>query len=254
MPATHAPSRSPALRGLKPIAELAAARPHGNRLRYLAGCRCTDCRAANAAYERMRIAERKAGNADPIVPADKARAHLFALSEAGVGRSSVHTATDVARAILQKIRNGEHTQIRRSTERKILAVPVDAAMLLDGAHIDAGPSLALVAELQQAGFPKVRIAREMGQKSNGLQLGPKLITVRNAAKLRQVHARLMQSDERLVYSSPSAELLRDLIFEGYLPTRLVREVAGLHNALKLPRKIPVRLANAIADAHRRLTA
>lgn len=252
MPATHqaTPLRGrPA--GLKPATELAAQRPHGDRLRYMAGCRCDACRAANAAYERMRIAERKAGNADNIVPADKARAHLLALSAAGVGRKSVGQATDINQSILHKIRTGTRTQIRRSTERRILAVPVDAAMLSDGAHIDAGPSWALVAELVQAGFTKKRIAHELGQTSQGLQLGPKHITVRNADRLRRVHARLINSDERLVDSAESAKLIGELLDEGYLANRIAHEAGP--NALALPRRITLAQAKAIADTHRRLT-
>ncbi len=49
-------------RGLRPIGELARNRPHGDRLRYMAGCRCPACRGAN-----------------PIVPADAARAHIHPL-------------------------------------------------------------------------------------------------------------------------------------------------------------------------------
>lgn len=252
MPATHqAVLQRCRLTGLKTMSQLAANRPHGDRLRYMAGCRCADCRAANAAYERMRSAERKAGNADNIVPADKARAHLLALSAAGVGRKSVRQATDINEAILQKIRSGVRTQIRRSTERRILAMPIAADMLSDGAHIDAGPSWALVAELVQAGFTKKRIAHELGQTGQGLQLGPKLITVRNADRLRRVHARLINSDERLVDSAESAKLIRELLDEGYLASRIAHEAGP--NALALPRRITVQQAKAIADTHRRLT-
>lgn len=31
--------------------QLAAYKPHGHKMRYMAGCRCWRCRAGNAAYE-----------------------------------------------------------------------------------------------------------------------------------------------------------------------------------------------------------
>lgn len=56
-------------RGLKPVAELAEQRSHGDRLKYLAGCRCVPCRAANSRYEVARAAARKAGDWNGLVPA-----------------------------------------------------------------------------------------------------------------------------------------------------------------------------------------
>lgn len=60
-------------RGLRPIEELAADKPHGTRLRYIAGCKCTPCRRANSDYERQRRAARAAGDWNGLVPADRAR-------------------------------------------------------------------------------------------------------------------------------------------------------------------------------------
>ena len=64
-----------AQRGLKPASELAAKRPHGDRLRYVAGCRCDLCRKANSTYERERQKARAAGDWNGIVDAAKARQH-----------------------------------------------------------------------------------------------------------------------------------------------------------------------------------
>lgn len=180
-------SRAP-LYGLRPVAELAASRPHGDRLRYLAGCRCDACRAANTAYERSRVVARRSGDWNGIVPADRARAHLHKLSRLGVGKGAVADATDLAISILHQIRQGQRTQIRARTERKILCV--SRAQLGDAALIDAGPTWRLVEHLLDEGYTKLRIARELGQKGNGLQLGKTRITVRNAARLAAVHRRL----------------------------------------------------------------
>ena len=80
------------LPGMRPIHEIAARHPHGHRMRYVAGCRCEDCRAANSAREREYDLRRKAGESNPIVSADLARAHILALAEAGVGLASVVAA------------------------------------------------------------------------------------------------------------------------------------------------------------------
>ena len=62
-----------ASRGLKPITELAAEKPHGTRLRYIAGRHCFQCRRANSDYERQRKAARLAGDWNGLVPAERAR-------------------------------------------------------------------------------------------------------------------------------------------------------------------------------------
>ena len=51
----------------------AVAKPHGTRARYSAGCKCMFCRAANSRYKVARALERKNGNANPIVSAERAR-------------------------------------------------------------------------------------------------------------------------------------------------------------------------------------
>lgn len=176
-------------RGMKPITELARQRPHGDRLRYMAGCRCPACRGANTAYERMRARARKAGLGNPIVPADEARAHLKALSAAGVGRATVAQATDISGAIVQMIAAGIRERVRLATARKILAVTPDCKA--DGTRIDAAPTWALIQELLKAGDTKLSIARALGQQGSGLQLSRHTVTVRNADKVRRHHARRM---------------------------------------------------------------
>jgi len=195
------------LPNMRSVVELASRRPHGDRLRYMAGCRCDACRAANAAYERMRIAERRAGNGNPLVPADKAQAHLLALSAAGVGRASVHEATDISLSILQMIRRGSRTQIRRSTERKILAVPFD--YLADGALVDARPIWHLIRQtMRDGGFTQRRIGQALhGPHASSLQIGKKQITVRNAERARKACEALLASGECLVGAARTKQLI-----------------------------------------------
>ena len=168
-------------RGLRPVAELAADRPHGTRLRYLAGCKCFHCRRANSDYERERQAAREAGDWNGIVDADRARRHLLMLSRRGVGRRMVRAASDVAQTVLQDIRTGRKRRIRARTERRILAVT--PACRGDAALVPAADTWRRIEWLLEEGFTKARIARELGAKRPALQLRRDRVTARTAAKV-----------------------------------------------------------------------
>lgn len=210
----------PTGRGLPTPIILATTRPHGDRLRYLAGCRCDACRKANTTYERQRQAARKNGDWNGIVPAAAARDHLFELSAAGVGRRAVAAATDIAETVLSEIRSGQKARIRARTERLILAVT--PAMASDGALIAAGPTWVLIDELTAAGFTKGRIAEELGCESLALQIGTERVTVRNAHRVARVHEELMASDEVLVPARPTKKRITALRAEQFTEKQLAR--------------------------------
>lgn len=209
-----------AARGLRPIAELASGRPHGDRLRYIAGCRCADCRRANNEYEKARAAARKAGDWNGIVPAAKARAHMAFLSKGGIGRRVVCDVSLVADSVLVEIIAGRKTHIRARTERRILAVTVRAAA--DRAYVDSAPTWKLLDELIADGFTKSEIARLLGYSTRALQLGRDQITVRNAYDVEKLHARLRSCDAR-----ETLALLQDLSEEGFHRDRVTRLLAEL---------------------------
>ena len=177
-----------AARGLKPITELAAEKPHGTRLRYIAGCKCFHCRRANSDYERSRKAARLAGDWNGIVPADKARAHLMSLSRRGVGKRAVQSASDVALSVLTEIRTGRKQRIRARTERKILAVT--PAQVSDRALVKPGRTHQLIEQLVDEGFTKRELARRLGYASPALQFQPKRMTARNVARIERLHREL----------------------------------------------------------------
>jgi hypothetical protein len=166
-------------RGLRPIAELAADRPHGHRLRYLAGCRCFHCRRSNSDYERERQAARAAGDWNGIVDAASARRHILALSRMGVGRRMVAAASDVAESVIADIRTKRKLRIRARTERRILAVT--PAYRGDAALVPAKRTWERIEWLLDEGFTKSRIALELGRKTRALQLNREWVTARNAA-------------------------------------------------------------------------
>lgn len=164
--------------------------PCGTRAKYMgARCRCMLCRAANSRYETARAAARKRGEGNGLVSAAVARAHLFALSRQGVGRRAVGAACDVGDTTLQQIRSGKKTQIRKDTERRILAV--DAAAVSAGAVVSAKPTQKLINELLDEGFSKAELARRLGYTSPALQLNRRRVTVANAARVERFYRTVM---------------------------------------------------------------
>lgn len=233
-----------AARGLRPIAQLAQGRPCGDRLRYMAGCRCVDCRRANTAYETARAKARKAGDWNGIVSAQKARTHLAALSAKGVGRRAVGDVCDVADTVLSAIINGKKTHIRARTERAIL--DVTAAAAADGALIPAGPTWALLDELIAAGYSKAELARHLGRRMPALQLSRHQVTVRNAADVSALHRRL-----RLVDAGPTQHHLTALEGEGYTRRQITEQLAKVAFAAGLaPPVLAFRLGRVLASTAR----
>lgn len=172
-------------RGMRPVSELAATRPHGDRLRYMAGCRCDQCRRANTAYESMRQKARRAGDWNGIVSADRARAHLRKLSRLGIGRRTVEEATDLPNSILLEIKKGRKLRIRARTERLILGV--GKAQLPDSAFVPAARTWRLIDKLIEEGYIKSFLAKRLGFKGCGLQFNRRIVTVRTAARVERLH-------------------------------------------------------------------
>lgn len=181
-------SRAMQARGLRPAEVLAKDRPCGDRLRYVGGCRCDDCRAANAAYERERIRARANGDWNGLVPAHEARKHLRKLSRQGVGRRAIAAASDVGQTTLTAIRKGAKQQIRARTERAILAVTRAAAS--DHALVSAGRTWQRIRELLDEGYTEERLARELGYATPRLQFGRTRVTVRTDYEVERLHRRL----------------------------------------------------------------
>lgn len=168
-----------------------AEKPHGTRQRYVGGCRCVPCRAANSRYATRRVVRRQAGDWNGIVPADRARAHVLALGLVGVGYKSVARAARVSINAMAKIRSGQKRQIRGRTERKILAV--DESAIAGGALVDARPAWKKINALIKRGFTRVQIAEWLGKKLS-LQLGRKRMTAKNALAVEQM-CRMLDAGE-----------------------------------------------------------
>lgn len=137
---------------------------HGTRSRYTAGCRCGLCREANTAYGRCQQARRQEGHTPRVlVPAEPVRAHLKALSSAGVGYRAVGDACGLQSDIPAKILSGRRSRCTETTATAILSVTADA--LADGAWVSPKATRARLAELREEGYTLVQIAGMLGRRS-----------------------------------------------------------------------------------------
>jgi hypothetical protein len=174
-------------RGLKSANILAANKPCGTRLRYLGGCHCALCRAANTAYATQRARAVKNGEWNGLVPSSRAQMHLLKLSAKGVGRRAVQASTDIGASIIQKIYSGEKKKIRAMTEKKILRVTIEQAS--PASLVSAKSSWKLLNVLLSKGYTKTQLANFLGGKSLALQVSHDKILLRTEARIKKLFAR-----------------------------------------------------------------
>jgi hypothetical protein len=164
---------------------LAERHPHGVRVRYTAGCRCEPCRTANRDYERRRKKARIFHGPNALVPSDRVRKHIKALSRKNVGYKQVAATANVSKSILAEILYCDRKFVRAHTERKVLAVTASA--IADGALVPAGPSWEKINRLVSSGFSKSEIARRLNYKNGAIQLRKTFITARNASQVDRLY-------------------------------------------------------------------
>lgn len=175
---------------LADVAELAKDKPHGTRLKYLAGCPCLPCRAANSRYESDRARARRNGDWNGLVSADAARKHILRLSKQNVGRRAVSAASDVSATIIAQIKCGRRTQIRQRTQDRILQVTKLAVS--DAALVPAHNTWRQIRTLLAEGFSKAELARRLGFRTPALQLGKDRILARSAVRIDRLYRILMK--------------------------------------------------------------
>lgn len=178
---------------------------HGTRARYVGGCRCASCRAANSRYGSSRVRAKAAGDWNGLVPAARARAHIEALRAEGVGLRTVADVSGVARSVLAALVSGQRTALRARSERAILDVSAEAG--LNGAKLL--PAEALLARLEAVrvarGWTRRELARRLGYQGNALQFRPDRMTARNIARVERF---LRQLDQPPPAPSPKVVLRR----------------------------------------------
>ena len=179
-----------AARGLKPVTELGVRRPHGDRLRYLAGCKCQDCRRANTRYESERARARKNGDWNGFVSADRARRHMLKLSRQGIGRRAVSIAADVSTGMICAIRSKKQKRIRARNERRILAVKKSDAC--DHSFVPARRTWKLISMLQTEGYKTKDLARQLGYAGRTIQFKKTRVLVLTAFRVERLYRRLTE--------------------------------------------------------------
>lgn len=224
VPSRRSVNPAMAARGLRSAAELAEGKPCGTRIRYYAGCRCQQCRAANLAYERERAAARERGETNRLVSADRAREHLRWLSKRGVGAKTAADAAKVASSTVSAIAGGQKLRIREQTERRILAVTEVTAA--DGSRRSARETWRMLDELIASGYARARLATEiLGHGTHCLQISRQRVRLSTEAAVRRVYERLRIATARdLAKAQAQLQVLRE---EGFRPDCIQREVDQL---------------------------
>jgi hypothetical protein len=169
--------------------ELAATKPCGTRIRYMGGCRCLPCRAANASYAAYRARECRRGRSNRIIDAAEVRDHLVDLASHGIGRRTVSSITGLASSTISNLKSGRSRRIRALHARAILDITPDA--VVNAAQIvPARPTLAMIAWMLHEGFTKGQLALRLGCKSPNLQIRGPRITARTAMRVSRLYHQL----------------------------------------------------------------
>lgn len=185
---------------------------HGKIAGYtVGGCR-RECCAAGRREFAAEYAKRRKRNGGPLrVDAEPARRRMKWLAKQGLGYKTVAKLVGCTPASLQKLM-GESSRIKAAgfqrgptqringelSERIMALKPEDAS---GGQRIPAGPTLALIDELVDLGWPKVRLAERMvDRKAKCLQIGRGpggRIFASTAARVRKVYAELIDAPVEL---------------------------------------------------------
>jgi hypothetical protein len=127
-----------------------------------------------------------------LVPANRARRHIFSLARQGIGLMAVAAAGDLGHATLWAIKTGRKKRIMASTSARILAI--DKGARADGALVPARQTWHLIRDLLAEGFTRRAIAvRALGCKSKNpqLQLRRDRVTARNAHAIAKFYRQVM---------------------------------------------------------------
>lgn len=136
---------------------------HGQRSTYVKGCRCTDCRAANARYAKLAKYRQDTGRT-VMVDAAPVKRHLEQLRASGVGKRTIAAQAGVSHTVLNRLLGLDHSRpaqrIRPETAQRLLAVQPE--QLADGAYIDATGTTRRLQALVALGHSQTSIAERMG--------------------------------------------------------------------------------------------
>jgi hypothetical protein len=174
--------------------DLGQRKPHGHKMRYMSGCRCSRCRRANSLYERKMAEDRRRFGPNDLVPVDRVRAFLLEMQKQGIGYKTVAKQVGVGKTGLgMLIWPGKETKnfIRRRTEAKVLSYVPTLDTLPKSNPVPAGETVDRICQLERWGYPRRLIVHEaLKNSSDGLQIhaangrGKFVVMVRTAIRVR----------------------------------------------------------------------
>lgn len=206
---------------------------HGTRARYVVGCRCDECRAANTAFYHERHARAKEAAADiepspdgrcpgiegePCPHGTKLRSDSTAvchrcrsrlvwngLVDAGPARNHIRRLSrrqvgDRSVADAAGVARSIVAKIRTGEKKRIrkrtrdAILEVDTGAVADHAHVPAGPTWTRLRELEIEYLTKGRLALALGYKTRAIQIGKKRVLARTEMKVRRLHERVFGAD------------------------------------------------------------
>lgn len=133
------------------------------------GCRCTACRKARRDYENHRTRLIVYGRWQPYVPADRARQHVQALSEHGIGWKKAADLAGISTGTMSELLYGKRgrppsRRIRPETEAAILAVRPVLHARGDRSRVDGTGTRRRLQALVACGWSGAKLAARLGMR------------------------------------------------------------------------------------------
>jgi len=172
---------------------------HGTRVAYVAdGCRCTPCRAANRAAERLRMAALRVGCWQPYVDPGPARVRLKLLRENGVGLDQIAKITNTPKSTIRRLlREPEFSprRIRPETADRLMAVRPSPEYVAPRSQVDAAETRCRIEILVAAGHSIPELACALGKSSVSLRrtLDRRSVTAQTALSVGNLYDRIHPS-------------------------------------------------------------
>lgn len=199
MPEAYARKRERSAAGgrppdLKAAIDLGRRRPHGHKMRYMAGCRCLLCRRGNARYDAKMKRDRERYGPNDLVTTEKVLEHLAYLKSFGIGYKTVAKHARVSKTSLAGIIWYGRRHIRRRSMNRILAIVPSLNTLPRSVVIPATETQERLRQLTKWGYPYALIVRDgLGSVARGLQIhcmkfGKPDVMVKTAVKVRDFYA------------------------------------------------------------------
>jgi hypothetical protein len=158
---------------LPSAAVLGAKRPHGHKMRYMAGCRCRKCKRGNSLYNKELVRKSALYGPNDLVPVDEVRAFLLDMRKLGIGYKTVAKHTKVGKTVLGEIvwpgKSGRK-HIRRRTATKTLSYRPTLDALPSTHIVSAMETVQKVRQLQLWGYPSNLIAQDALAQKFSLQI------------------------------------------------------------------------------------